>query len=121
MTILIGIVLGLAGLALVLFGIVTFALFRIGVRGFDRVLGGTVAAQTREQIEAALMKIPNALARRVMLKHVVPTGGTIAVAVVRDALVSRMRMGLVLAATGLLLLVAAFSQSVWLPWIWPRG
>lgn len=119
MTVLIGLLVGLAGMALLIVGLGFFALFRLALRHFDQALKAEFAAQGRDQVERAAMKIQNPLVRRIVLKHLVETGGAVAVSVVRGALESRKRTALYMAIAGAVALIASFFPSLWLPLIWP--
>lgn len=118
MTVAIGILVGIIGLALVIVGLVVFFAFRLGIRVFDRSLQSEIAAQGSEQVERAAMKISNPLVRRFVMQHLVKTGGTLAVSVVRGALQSRMRTGLWMAVAGVVAVISAFYTGSWLPLIW---
>jgi hypothetical protein len=118
MTIAVGILLGIAGLAAVAIGLALFVMFRIGLRVFDRSLRSEVAGQGREQVERAALLIPNPLVRRFVMRHLVETGGTVAVALVRGGIESRMRTGLYIGIAGAIAFIAAFFTGSWLPLIW---
>jgi hypothetical protein len=94
MTVVVGLLAGFLGIVLIVVGLGLFILFRFGLIVFDRSLRSEVAGQGREQVERAAMRIPNPFVRRFVLKHLVTTGGAVAVSVVRGALKSRMRMGM---------------------------
>jgi CBS domain containing-hemolysin-like protein len=119
MTILIGLLVGLAGMALLIIGLGFFVAFRFALRHFDQALNAELASQGRDQVERAAMKIQNPMVRRFVLKHLVGTGGTIAVSVVRGALESRKRTGLYMALAGAVALIGSLFTSRWLPLIWP--
>jgi len=112
---------GLLGMLLLGLGFAFFILFRIALRTFDHSLKSELAAQGRDQVERAAMKIQNRFVRRMVLNHLVATGGTLAVSVVRGAIQSRMRTALYLAILGAALLVLSFSAGLWWPLIWPGG
>lgn len=57
MTIVIALLVGLVGLLLLLLGIVFFIAFRLALRTFDQSLQSEIAAQGRDQVERAAMKI----------------------------------------------------------------
>jgi hypothetical protein len=118
MTIFVSVLLGLLGIALLIFGLGFFLVFRFALRQFDYALKADFAAQSKEQIERAIMKIRNPLVRRLALKHLVHTGGAITVSLVRSGLEQRKQTGLLIAAAGVLALMASFATPFWLPMIW---
>ena len=120
MAVLLGVLIGLAGLALLILGLGFFMAFRFALRHFDQALKTELATQGRDQVERAAMKIQNPLIRRFVLKHLVGTGGAVAVSVVRGALKSRKRTGIYMAIAGAVGLMASFVSPMWLPLIW-RG
>jgi hypothetical protein len=67
MTVLIGLLVGLAGMALLIIGLGFFAVFRLALRHFDQALKAELAAQGRDHVERAAMKIQNPLVRRFVL------------------------------------------------------
>ena len=103
-----GVLVAVLGLALIAAGVVFFLVFRFALRAFDRVLSSQVAGYGKEQVEFAAMKIANPLVRRLVLKHLVTTGGTIAVSVARGAIESRMRAALYVAIAGVVVFAASF-------------
>jgi hypothetical protein len=108
MSIAVGILLAVAGIVMLVVGSVLFVVFRIALRGFDRSLQSEIASQGREQVETLAMRISNPLVRRLVLTHLVTTGGTIAVSMVRSAIQSRMQTFMLLALAGAIVLVGAF-------------
>ena len=106
MTILVGVMVILIGLALLILGLGFFTVFKFAERHFDHALKAELATQGRDQVERAAMKIQNPFVRRVVLKHFVQTGGTVAVSVVRGALESRKRTGFYMAIAGAVALTA---------------
>ena len=86
MAVIIGILVGLAGLVLLVIGMGFFLAFRLALRHFDRALKTEFAAQSRDQIERAAMKITNPLVRNFVVKHLVQTGGAVSVSLVRGGL-----------------------------------
>jgi hypothetical protein len=115
MAVIIGILVGLAGLVLLVMGMGFFLAFRLALRHFDRALKTEFAAQSRDQIEQAAMKIKNPLARNFVIKHLVHTGGAVTVSLVRGGLESRKNTGLYMALGGAFLLIASFLTPRWLP------
>jgi uncharacterized protein YgbK (DUF1537 family) len=118
MTTAVGIILGIAGVIAIIVGLAISAVFWFGIRMFDRSLKTEIAAEGREQVERAAMKIRNPVVRRFVTQHLVATGGTIAVSVVRGALQSRMRLGSAIAVGGAIAIYAAFHVGSWLPLMW---
>jgi hypothetical protein len=103
------ILLAILGIALIVGGLAFFIALRYALRVFDRVLSSEVAGYGREQVELVAMKIGNPLVRRLVLKHLVTTGGTIAVSLARGAIESRARMALYAAIAGVVVFVASFN------------
>jgi len=121
MMIAVGVLIGFLGALAFVIGIATYFMFRLGIRMFDQSLKSDIAAQGSEQVERAAMKIRNPLVRRFVTDHLVKTGGTVAVSVVRGALQSRMRTGLFMAVAGAIAVISAFFIGSWLPLIWKAG
>jgi hypothetical protein len=117
-TIAVGVLLALVGIALVAVGLGLFVVFRLGLRMFDQSLATEFAGETKEQIERAAMRIKNALVRRFVLNYVVASGSAVAVSMVRNGLQSRMRTGLWTAIAGAVVLLGAFFTGKWLPLVW---
>jgi hypothetical protein len=115
MALVIGILMAMAGSALLVIGVGFFLAFRFALRHFDQALKTEFATQSRDQIERAAMKIGNPLVRNFVLKHLVHTGGAVSVALVRGGLESRKRTGLYMALGGAGLLIASFMTPRWLP------
>jgi hypothetical protein len=92
--------------------------FRFVLRVFDRSLKSEVAGQGKEQVIRAAEKIRNPFVRRMVLRHLVDTGGALAVSLVRSGFQSRMQTGLWIALAGVAALVAAFSVDSWFPLSW---
>jgi hypothetical protein len=114
MSTLVSLVVAVAGLSLIALGLAFFIAIRFALRGFDRVLSSEVAGYGREQVERVALKIGNPLVRRIVLKHLVATGGTIAVSVARGAIESRMRIALSVAITGGAVFFASFYVGKYL-------
>ena len=108
MSTLISLVVAISGLSLIVVGLALFTAFHLALRGFDRVLSSEFAGYGREQVELIALKISNPLVRRIVLNHLVATGGAIAVSVARGAIESRMRIALYVMITGGAVLFASF-------------
>ncbi|HKS62966.1 MAG TPA: hypothetical protein VJT13_14795 [Xanthobacteraceae bacterium] len=108
---LIGVLLAILGIVLIVVGLAFFIAFRYALRAFDSALSSQVAGYGREQVELAAMKIRNPLVRRLVLKHLVTTGGTIAVSIARGAIESRMRTALYAAIAGVAVVIASFNVA----------
>ena len=106
---LIGVLLAILGITLIVAGLAFFIALRYALRVFDRALSSQVAGYGREQVELAAMKIGNPLVRRLVLKHLVTTGGTIAVSIARGAIESRARTALFAAIAGVVVVIASFN------------
>ena len=106
---LVGVLLAILGIALVVAGLAFFIALRYALRVFDRALSSQVAGYGREQVQLAAMKIGNPLVRRLILKHLVTTGGTIAVSIARGAIELRMRTALYAAIAGVVVVIASFN------------
>jgi hypothetical protein len=108
---LIGVLLAILGLTLIVVGLAFFIALRYALRVFDSALSSQVAGYGREQVELAAMKIGNPLVRRLVLKHLVTTGGMIAVSVARGAIESRARAALYAAIAGVVVVIASFNVA----------
>lgn len=121
MTIFIGVLVGLAGIVLMVVGLAFFTMFRLAIRTFDQALSTELAAQGKDQVERAAMKIRNPFVRRFVLNHLVGVGGVVAVSVVRGGLESRKRTGLYMVIAGAVALIGSFFIRSWLPLVWPSA
>jgi hypothetical protein len=118
MTLAVAIIVGVLGFVAAAIGLGYYIVFRLALMGFDRSLKTEVAQYGRDQVEAAAMKIPNPMVRRIVSQHLVAAGGAAAVSIVRGALTSRMRTAVYLTLAGLVAFIASFFTSAWLPLIW---
>ena len=108
---------GLLGLVLFAIGVVAFFLFNFLVRYFDRFVASHTADDGRKTVTQWAEMISNPIVRRYVLKYGVDAGGKIAVALVRDALTTRRRHGLIIRAVGLASILFSSTAHEWLPQI----
>jgi hypothetical protein len=118
MTLAVAIIVGIIGVAAAVFGLGYYIVFRLGLAVFERSLKTEVTQYGKDQVEGAAMRISNPMVRRIVLQHLVSAGGAMAVSIVRNVLVSRMRTGMYIAAAGAIAFIASFYTATWLPLIW---
>jgi hypothetical protein len=117
-TVAVAIIVAVLGLVAAAIGLGYYIVFRLALTAFDRSLKTEVAQYGRDQVEAAAMRIPNPVIRRIVSQHVVGMGGAAAVSIVRGALTSRMRTAVYLTLAGFIAFIASFFTGAWLPLIW---
>ena len=118
MIIIVGVIIGLAGLGLLLFGGGYCALFASARIVFDRSLKSAVADSGRQYVETALAGIRNPWIKRILNENVGDAAGAAAVSIVRGSISSRIRQGLVMMLGGLALIISSFNAGSWWPQLW---
>lgn len=110
------IIFGILGTLLILLGFGWAILWKVVQFGFERFLKAQYANEAKIQVFEALSKIRNPLIRNVLTKHAGTAAGTFIVSAVRSELTARYRMGLLIIALGICVLISGFYAPSWWPW-----
>ena len=120
MFLVIAILVGLAGLALAIFGIGYAAVFLAGRAMFDRALASETADVSRAYVESANGKNKSGFVRRHLSGKLGAMAGAAAVSFLRGQLSSGVQRGWLLAGAGLACIVLAFFVPGLLAGVWPK-
>jgi hypothetical protein len=115
MTFAVGIIIGTVGVVAVVLGLGYFAMFSIGSSIFEQALKGEAAEHGKAKVESAVWKISNLFLGKTLAEQLVAAGGDAALTRTRSILATRKRVGLLVAAAGVLAFVASFFTGSWLP------
>jgi hypothetical protein len=114
MTFVVAIIIGIVGVVAIVLGIGYFAMFSIGSSIFEQALTGEAAEGGKAQVESAVWKISNLFLGKALAEQLVAAGGEVALTRTRSILATRKRIGLLVAAAGLLAFLASFFTGSWL-------
>ena len=120
MTFAIAILLALAGIGLILFGLGYSAVFFAARTMFNRTLASHVADQSKVYVENAIGKIKSEFVRKQLVGRIGTMAGTAAVSIVRNELSSCVKCGLLIAGGGIACIIASFNVPWLLAMIWPK-
>ena len=114
------ILIGLAGLGLIIFGLGYSAAFLAARSVFDRALASEVADQGKAYVENALARIKSEFVRKYVIGQMGSMAGAAAVSMARGALSSGIQKGFMISGAGLLCVILAFNVPWLLPALWPK-
>ncbi len=120
MSIALAILVALAGIGLILFGLGYAAAFVAARKIFDRALASDMADQSKAYVETAIAKIKSDFVRNKLVGRIGPYAGAAAVSFVRGELSSSITRGLVIAGAGVGLIVLSFYVPTLLGMVWSR-
>ncbi|MGE3245276.1 MAG: hypothetical protein AB7F96_12815 [Beijerinckiaceae bacterium] len=121
MTFAVAILLFLAGVGLIVWGVVQAILFYVCREWFDRNLAEQVAQIGRDEIEKLIGQVRSNFVRKHILERLKTYGGNKAADFVRGIIVRYGRIGLLVAAIGFVAVIASFNVSTLLDWAWPAA
>ena len=104
---LIAVLIGFAGIGLLVFGLGQALVFYFARKVFERSLRSQAATHGAAVVEQAVERIRNPLVRRALHPTLRAAAGAAAVSLVRNALSSRVRFGAFVALGGAMLLLGA--------------
>jgi hypothetical protein len=116
MTFAIAVLLFLAGLAAIVWGIVQAILFYVAREWYDRHVAGSIRDMGRDEVEKLIGQVRSAFVRRHILERLKNYGGSYAAGFVRGMITRYGRIGLLVAALGLAMIVAAFNVGALMRW-----
>lgn len=120
MSMALAVLVALAGIGLIIFGLGYAAAFAAARKIFDRALAGNVADQSKAYVENAISKIKSDFIRTRLIGRLGPYAGAAAVSFVRGQLSSSITRGLVIAGAGLGCILLSFYVPTLLGMIWSR-
>jgi hypothetical protein len=104
---------GISGIALLLFGAGWTTLFVFARLGWDRFVQKQWAAQTSTKIGDYAEGIRNPILRRLVNKHSANAASAVVISMIRGEISSRIQIGFAIMAAGLAIFVASFFASSW--------
>lgn len=111
----VAVITGLVGAVAMVVGLI-WAMLWIGARyGFERVLKSQYVDQTKAQVADLLAGVRNPLVRRVLTRQAGEAAGAMLVSLIRGEMTSRVRVGYLIIAAGIGLVIAAFYVPSWWP------
>ena len=119
MVLALSVVLAIAGLGLILFGIGYSAVFLAARTMFNRAMASEVADMSKAYVENAIAKIKSNFVRKYIAGRVGTLAGKAAVSFIRDQLSSSIYRGVYFAGAGLVCIVGAFNTASIIKMIWP--
>ena len=120
MSIVLSILVALAGVGLIIFGLGYAAAFAAARKIFDRALASDVADQSKAYVESAIARIKSDFVRNKLVGRIGPYAGAAAVSFVRGELSSSITRGLVIAGAGIGLIVLSFYVPTLIALVWPK-
>ena len=109
MTFAIAVILFLAGLAAIIWGVVQAILFYLARAWYDRHAAGKISEMGRDEVEKLIGQVRSAFVRRHILERLKNYGGAYASGFVRGMITRYARLGLLVAALGLIALFSSFN------------